>query len=108
MEINKREKIKNIFSWVSLGSAILSSLFIITLIIIFLFIEDNPYRWGWFLPYGWFFILVSIIAISSGVYGVWGKTISWKIIVRSCLGLIYGHLCYVVLCPWFVIVLSSS
>ena len=103
--MNRREKLKNIFSWVSIGSAILSSLFIIALIIIFLFIEDNPYRWEWFLPYGWFFISVPIAAIISGIYGIWGKGNTYMM-MRSCLGLMSGHLCYGLLYPLIIIMLS--
>lgn len=84
--MNKREKLKNIFSWISLVSSASSILFIFCLFLVF----DT--HLSVFLLGG------SIIAISSGIYGIWGKGDIYMM-MRSCLGLILGHLSYIVWYP---------
>jgi len=84
--MNRREKLKNIFSWVSLVSGASSILFIFCLFLVF----------GKLLSV--FLLGVSIIAISLGIYGIWGKGNKYMM-MRSCLGLILGHISYILWYP---------
>lgn len=93
--MNRREKLKNIFSWISLVSSILSFLFMFVIFWV-LFPLLRVFLWG-----------VSIIAISSGIYGIWGKGDIYMM-MRSCLGLIFGQLSYVVWCASMIFVYSNN
>jgi len=102
--MNKRKKLKNIFSWISFMGGLSSFILLILLIFVSLIIDiEVPIVWHWFPPHSWFFLSVSIIAISSGIYGIWGKG-ERNIMIRSCIGLILGHLCYVILYPSMIFV----
>ncbi|MEA2016090.1 MAG: hypothetical protein U9O59_05240 [Actinomycetota bacterium] len=122
--MNRREKLKNIFSWISIGSSVSSFLFVFistlgifnviskrlsdwspkNFLHIFIYIACKL-KWDWFLPYGIVFLIISIIAISSGIYGVWGDT-RRGIKIRSYIGLILGHLCYGLIFPLIIIKLD--
>lgn len=106
-KVTKREKTKNIFSWISMGCGILSFLSIIVLVIIYLYIENDIYYWDWFFVYWLSFLIASIIAISSGIYVVWGKLVNKRVTLRSCVGLISGNLCYLIFFPLIVIMIYA-
>ncbi|MEA2016091.1 MAG: hypothetical protein U9O59_05245 [Actinomycetota bacterium] len=87
--MTKRDRAKIIFSWISLECGILSLLLNMT----------------FEMPALFFSFPVSIIAIYSGVYGLWGKTI--KVVkILSCIGVILGHLCYGLFWPTWLFLLD--
>jgi cation transport ATPase len=89
-----KEKRKNIFSWIALTSGIVSFLYMAygTLCILYI-VSDN-----WMLPI-WLLLLISIIAIFSGGYGLIGK-VNRGIRTRSLAGVILALLFWVAFWIW--------
>jgi len=89
MTMNRRETLKNIFSWISLISGMLSLLFLSYFTLVDFFFIGERLRW---LADNWVILLISYIAIFSGIYGVCGS-VNKNIGYRSSAGLLLAHLC---------------
>ena len=93
--MNRRDKLKNIFSWISLGCGILTFLYLF-----FLAFVIGPFKWEWlpdqrYIPDIWSILLVAIAAIFTGFYGIIGKANRY-VRNRSCTGLVLGIFYWVI------------
>ena len=97
--MDRREKLKNIFSWISLLSGILSLLFLFYLTLVDFFLIGERLEW---LTDDWIILFISYISIFSGIYGVCGR-VNKNTGYRSSAGLLLAHLC--LFFYWFLFVL---
>ena len=90
--MDRREKIKNIFSWISVGSGLLVFLLLLFTIKPTIFYFANIRKYISVLGILFFSFPISIIVISSGIYGMYGE-VNKYIRLRSFMGFMLGHLC---------------